>query len=120
MCYAGVIRRHRKKIGSCWRKLNPGRPVEDPDGAETLETRQAGFGYSKEELAMVLRPNEATVLYLAACTFCRLDRKADALDALKKAWDAGLKDAGRARLDRDLAILHGDADFERLYPATAH
>src|SRR5258708_5171947 len=22
---AGVIRRHRKKIGSCWRKLNPGR-----------------------------------------------------------------------------------------------
>src|SRR5438477_3659236 len=38
------------------RKLNPGRPVEDPDGAETLETRQAGFGYTKEELAMVLRP----------------------------------------------------------------
>jgi hypothetical protein len=22
---AGVIRRHRKKVGSCWRKLNPGR-----------------------------------------------------------------------------------------------
>ncbi len=22
---AGVIRRHRNKIGSCWRKLNPGR-----------------------------------------------------------------------------------------------
>ena len=22
---AGVIRRHRKKIGSCWRKLSPGR-----------------------------------------------------------------------------------------------
>jgi glutamate synthase domain-containing protein 2/glutamate synthase domain-containing protein 1/glutamate synthase domain-containing protein 3 len=38
------------------RKLDPGRPVEDPDAAETLETRQAGFGYSKEELAMVLRP----------------------------------------------------------------
>ncbi|MBV8387042.1 MAG: glutamate synthase large subunit, partial [Acidimicrobiia bacterium] len=38
------------------RKLDPGRPVEDPADAETLETRQAGFGYSKEELAMVLRP----------------------------------------------------------------
>jgi glutamate synthase domain-containing protein 2/glutamate synthase domain-containing protein 1/glutamate synthase domain-containing protein 3 len=38
------------------RKLDRGRPVEDPDGAETLEARQAGFGYSKEELAMVLRP----------------------------------------------------------------
>ena len=22
---AGIIRRHRKSIGSCWRKLNPGR-----------------------------------------------------------------------------------------------
>ena len=22
---AGVIRRHRRQIGSCWRKLNPGR-----------------------------------------------------------------------------------------------
>jgi hypothetical protein len=22
---AGIIRRHRKAIGSCWRKLNPGR-----------------------------------------------------------------------------------------------
>jgi hypothetical protein len=22
---AGVIRRHRRKIGSCWRKLSPGR-----------------------------------------------------------------------------------------------
>src|SRR5207302_5199935 len=38
------------------RKLNPGRPVEDPDSADTLEARQAGFGYTKEELAMVLRP----------------------------------------------------------------
>src|SRR5438477_2048128 len=38
------------------RKLNPGRKVEDPDPAEELERRQAGFGYTKEELAMVLRP----------------------------------------------------------------
>ena len=22
---AGIIRRHRRQIGSCWRKLNPGR-----------------------------------------------------------------------------------------------
>src|SRR5947209_7390344 len=43
------------------RKLDPGRRVEDPDPAEELERRQSGFGYSKEELAMVLRPmaNEA-------------------------------------------------------------
>src|SRR3954447_24013802 len=38
------------------RKLDRGRRVEDPDAAEELERRQSGFGYSKEELAMVLRP----------------------------------------------------------------
>jgi len=70
-------------------------------------------------LAMVLRPNEATVLYNAACTFCMLNRKPEALDALKKAWDAGFKDAVWARRDPDLAILHGEAEFERLYPETA-
>jgi len=67
-------------------------------------------------LAMALRPNEPMVLYLAACTFCRLDRRSDALEALKKAWDAGFKHAGRARRDPDLAVLHGDAEFDRLYP----
>ena len=68
-------------------------------------------------LAMVLRPNEPTVLYNAACTFCMLARKPDALDALKKAWNAGFKDAVWARRDPDLAILHGEPEFERLYPA---
>jgi hypothetical protein len=24
-CVAGVVRRHRRTIGSCWRKLSPGR-----------------------------------------------------------------------------------------------
>jgi non-specific serine/threonine protein kinase len=68
-------------------------------------------------LATVLRPNEPTVLYNAACTFCMLGRKAEALQAIKKAWDAGFKDAVWARRDPDLAILHDDPEFERLYPA---
>ena len=67
-------------------------------------------------LAMVLRPNEAVVLYNAACTFCYLDKKAEALDALTKSWRAGFKDANWARRDPDLALLHGDPEFERLYP----
>jgi serine/threonine protein kinase/tetratricopeptide (TPR) repeat protein len=67
-------------------------------------------------LAMTLRPNEATVLYNAACTFCLLKKPPEALDALRKAWDAGFKDPDWARRDPDLAILHGDPDFERLYP----
>jgi serine/threonine protein kinase/Tfp pilus assembly protein PilF len=67
-------------------------------------------------LAMVLRPNEATVLYNAACTFCNIGRKADAIDALRKAWDAGFRDADWTRRDPDLALLHDDPEFEKLYP----
>jgi non-specific serine/threonine protein kinase len=68
-------------------------------------------------LAMVLRPNEPTVLYNAACTFCMLGRKPEALEALKKAWTSGFKDAVWARRDPDLAILHDEPDFQKLYPA---
>jgi non-specific serine/threonine protein kinase len=68
-------------------------------------------------LAMTLRPNEATVLYNAACTFANLGRNSDALEALRKAWEAGYKDAEWTRRDPDLAPLHGDPEFERLYPA---
>ena len=68
-------------------------------------------------LAMTLRPNEATVLYNAACTFAQIDRRADALEALRKAWDAGYQDAEWTRRDPDLVSLHGDPGFEKLYPA---
>jgi non-specific serine/threonine protein kinase len=68
-------------------------------------------------LAMTLRANEAAVLYNVACVFCNLQKKPEALDALTKAWRAGFKDADWARRDPDLTMLHGDPDFERLYPA---
>jgi serine/threonine protein kinase/Tfp pilus assembly protein PilF len=68
-------------------------------------------------LAMTLRPNEATVLYNAACTFANLEKRAEAIEALRKAWEAGYKDAEWTRRDPDLAPLHGDPEFERLYPA---
>src|SRR5271170_6211282 len=67
-------------------------------------------------LAITLRANEASILYNAACVYCLLKKKAEALDALSKAWEAGSKDAVWARRDPDLAILHGDPEFERLYP----
>ena len=67
-------------------------------------------------LAVTLRPNEATVLYNAACAFCTMKKKPEALEALKKAWDAGFKDSDWARRDPDLSLLHGDPEFERLYP----
>jgi len=68
-------------------------------------------------LAMTLRPNEATVLYNAACTFANLERRAEAIEALRKAWDAGYRDAEWTRRDPDLAGLHGDPEFDRLFPA---
>jgi len=68
-------------------------------------------------LAIMLRPNEATVLYNAACAFCMMKKKPEALDALRKAWHAGFRDPDWARRDPDLALLAGDPEFERLYPA---
>jgi non-specific serine/threonine protein kinase len=67
-------------------------------------------------LAMVLRPNEGAVLYNAACTFCFLNKKAEAMDAMAKAYRAGMTDPVWARRDPDLAILHGEPEFERLFP----
>ena len=67
-------------------------------------------------LALVLRPNETTVLYNAACAFCTMKMKPEALDALKKAWESGFRDVDWARRDPDLALLHGEPEFERMYP----
>jgi len=69
--------------------------------------------------AVALRSSEATVLYNAACVFCLLKRKPDALNALKKAWDAGFKAADWARRDPDLSSLHDEPEFEQLYPAAS-
>jgi hypothetical protein len=45
---AGVIRRHRAQIGSCWRKLNPGRQallvLAYLRKGETFAELAAGFG----------------------------------------------------------------------------
>ncbi len=67
-------------------------------------------------LAMVLRPDEAAVLYNAACMFCGLNKKEEALDALAKCHRAGGTDPVWTRRDPDLAALHGDPEFERLFP----
>ena len=50
-------------------------------------------------LAIALRPNEATVLYNAACVFCNIGKPAEAITAPRKAWDAGFREAtGRAAI----------------------
>jgi serine/threonine protein kinase/Tfp pilus assembly protein PilF len=67
-------------------------------------------------LAVTLRANEASILYNAACLYCGLQRKPEALDVLRKAWEAGFRDAVWARRDPDLIPLHGEPEFDRLYP----
>ena len=94
---------------------------EDARGHTLLANDYTQMGRTEEavreaSLAMALRPNDAIVLYNVACTFGQLGRKPEALGALKKAWDAGFKDPSWARRDPDLTILHGEPEFEKLYP----
>ena len=70
-------------------------------------------------MAITLRANEASILYNAACTYAILKRKREALETIKKAWDAGFKDSVWARRDPDLALLNDDPEFLRLYPLPA-
>jgi tetratricopeptide (TPR) repeat protein len=70
-------------------------------------------------LAVGFRPDDASVLYNAACTYCLLKKKPEALDALRKSHDAGFRDSDWARRDPDLALLQGDPEFDRLYPPSS-
>src|SRR5579863_378677 len=94
---------------------------EDARARVLLGGDYAAFGRVEDairetNLAITLRTNEASILYNAACTYCQLHMKDKALEALQKAWEAGFKDATWARRDPDLALLHGDPEFEKLYP----
>ncbi len=70
----------------------------------------------ESNLAMLLRPNEAMVLYNAACVLCSIHKKPEAMDAISKAWRAGFRDADWARRDPDLALLRDEPEFQKLYP----
>ncbi len=65
-------------------------------------------------IAILLRPGEAMVLYNVACAYCTMDKIPEAIDALRRCWEAGYSDAVWTRRDPDLAKLHGHAEFERL------
>ena len=67
-------------------------------------------------LAMTLRPNDALILYNVACVFTELERKSEAMGALRKAWENGFRDTQWTRRDPDLAALHDDPEFDRLFP----
>jgi non-specific serine/threonine protein kinase len=87
-------------------------------GGGYADTGRTDDALRELNLAVTLRANEASILYNVACVYCILKKKREALDALGKAWEAGSKDAVWTRRDPDLAILHGEPEFERLYPET--
>ena len=85
-------------------------------GSDYAHVGRADDALRELNLAVTLRANEASILYNAACLYCKLNRKPDALDALRKSWEAGFKDSAWARRDPDLVLLHDDPEFDRLYP----
>jgi TolB-like protein/Tfp pilus assembly protein PilF len=101
------------------------KPVpEDARARVLLATDYARLGRPEDAmreagLAMALRANEASILYNVACVYCTLGKRDEAIGALRKAWDAGFREADWARRDPDLATLHGNPEFEKLYPESA-
>jgi serine/threonine protein kinase/Tfp pilus assembly protein PilF len=86
-------------------------------GSDYASLDRADDALRELNLAVTLRANEASILYNAACLYCKLKKKAEALDTLRKSWEAGFKDAEWARRDPDLILLHDEPEFDRLYPA---
>jgi non-specific serine/threonine protein kinase len=76
-------------------------------------------GKREADMAMALRPGDTMILYNIACVFCLMNNAKDALAALNKARDAGYSNTPWARQDPDLALLHGDPEFEALFPPNA-
>ena len=78
---------------------------------------QARYEDAKREadMAVALRPDDTMILYNIACVFCLMNNPKDALTALRKACDVGYSATAWARQDPDLAILHGDPEFESLF-----
>jgi non-specific serine/threonine protein kinase len=85
-------------------------------GADYAEIGRPEDALRELNLAVTLRANEASILYNAACLYCSLKRKTEALEALRKAWESGFKDAAWVRNDPDLTLLHDEPEFHRMYP----
>jgi serine/threonine protein kinase/Flp pilus assembly protein TadD len=84
-------------------------------GAYAL-TQRSDDAMREATLAMTLRPNDTLILYNTACVFAAIGRKAEAMGALRKAWESGWRDTEWARRDPSLAPLRDDPEFDRMFP----
>jgi tetratricopeptide (TPR) repeat protein len=66
------------------------------------------------QTAVALRPGDSNVLYNAACTYGVLQKKAEALDLLRRAREAGYGNLEWASRDPDLACLRDEPEFKQL------
>ena len=92
---------------------------EDVRARILLASNLANVGEAEESIrhlqtAVALRPNDGNTLYNAACTYGGLNKKAEALDMLKRAIAAGYGNLNWAARDTDLECLHGDPEFRKL------
>jgi len=92
---------------------------EDVRARVLLASNYAKFGEADRaavelKRAIVLRPDDSNILFNAACVYCRLSRKQEALAMLKKAREHGYHNVAWMSRDPDLASLHGDPEFELL------
>jgi tetratricopeptide (TPR) repeat protein len=78
---------------------------------------RAEDGKREADMAMALRPDDTMVLYNVACLLCLLNKPKEALVTLRKAKETGYRTPAWVRQDPDLAILHGEPEFEEMYPA---
>ena len=66
------------------------------------------------KIAVAMRPNDANILYNAACGYGVMKMKKESLDAFRRCVEAGYHNAIWATSDPDLAIIHDDPEFQRL------
>jgi len=65
--------------------------------------------------AVDLRPHDSNILYNAACTYGVMKKKPEAIGMLRRAKAAGYVNTDWIRRDPDLACLHGEPEFEKLF-----
>jgi serine/threonine protein kinase/Tfp pilus assembly protein PilF len=66
------------------------------------------------KIAMAMRPNDANVLYNAACTYGLMGMKIDALETFRRAVNAGYSNLDWCLRDPDLQILYEEPEFQAL------
>lgn len=112
-----ALRLRRRMIVAVEQQLNL--VPEDVRARILLANTYASLGNEEDavrhlETAVALRPSDSNVLYNSACTYGILQRKAEALDMIRRAKQAGYSTWDWARRDPDLTCLHDDPEFQRL------